>query len=864
LPSGMRVLLEVDHTQPVVGVASVIDCGSVQDPPGKEGLAHLIEHLTFRARQDGKTQLSNQLDFAGAGARNALTEHELTLFYEIGPRESLPALLALEGSRLARPLSGIDEDVLDAEREVVRNELLQRDENGQVTAAVVALGAALYPAGHPYARPVIGSQASLWGLKLVDAQGFVEKCYQPRNYTVVISGDFDPASLGPILDAAFPPSFLAAPPGGPVVPKSRLDPVAPRLAESPPDEGVRWVKAPADTPMLYIGWTLPRAYDADGYLQTFLASGLESIATHSVADNDVVSIRASIERGKLGSTLVLIAVLRTGADPKATANHILRVVSRLENISASWFEKSKALSVVALARSTDDIQDRLVARAELAHLTGDPLTYRRELTAIQQLKRNDLESMAWEWMRAGRARVVFLKPDDWEAAGREAGGSPHVFAPSDDLPMHLAPSALKTYVHAPTATVRTLMLDSGLEVVLVRKFGATASVTLALKSGAATATPLGIADMASHFSYSFGALEASDWGIELGTSTLLDTLLIQAVGAGGNLENTLAVTAQEVMKRKVIERVPKAWAEEVLPILKEFEDKSGARTERALFESTFADSSYPRSPVVADYQKLGVPEVKDWVDRAYRPQNAVAVVVSDLEMRDSEALVRKAFEGWKGASAPPDAPFVAPEMKNGPVRTFRVDRPGAKQTKLLVACAARPRDSREAIALELLGARLRNRLRSFARGRSGGTYSLVNGTNISRRLSSVRVSGLIDDRNLTRVVALARKELNELASLRLADEELDRMKWQLGTTTTVAYLGSSELGIRLAAIRAADLPVEFVTDFPALLEQVNSDDITRVATACRATATLGLVGEPAVVDRAFRSTERGTNVSSEK
>jgi predicted Zn-dependent peptidase len=243
------------------------------------------------------------------------------------------------------------------------------------------------------------------------------------------------------------------------------------------------------------------------------------------------------------------------------------------------------------------------------------------------------------------------------------------------------------------------------------------------------------------------------------------------------------------------------------------------------------------------------------MERAYRPNKAVAVVVSDLAAAESGRLAGAAFADWKGSSAPPDAPFVASEVRSGPVRTFRVDRPGAKQTKLLLGCAAKPRDARDVIALELLGTRLRNRLLSFARGRSGGAYSVVVDTKISRRLSNIKLEAFIDDRNLTRVLALVRKEMNELPNLKVSTEELDGLKWQLGITTTVGYGGSEDLAALVAETRAAELPLDLVEDFPGLLQAVTPEDVARMAAACRTTGALGLLGDPPILEKAFRATQ---------
>src|SRR4051812_23242685 len=62
LPSGMRIVIEEDRSNDRVVLVSVVGSGSAQDPMGKEGLAHLVEHLTFRARPNGRDRVWNLLE----------------------------------------------------------------------------------------------------------------------------------------------------------------------------------------------------------------------------------------------------------------------------------------------------------------------------------------------------------------------------------------------------------------------------------------------------------------------------------------------------------------------------------------------------------------------------------------------------------------------------------------------------------------------------------------------------------------------------------------------------------------------------------------------------------------------------------
>lgn len=873
--SGMRVLLEVDHSEPIIGLVSVVDCGATKDPAGKEGLAHLIEHLTFRAKPGGKRTVSELLEASAAGGWNAYTDHDLTTFVERAPREALPAVLRLEGARLDRPLAYVEQTVFETERAVVRNELLQRDEQGLVTAAEVALRGALYPVGHPYARPVLGSQASLGSLTLADAQTFVQDCYQPRNFTLLISGDFDPTSVVGLLREIWPARLLARPASGPVRPPQRLDPVGLKPPDPVPDSSIRWVKTLSDSPTLYIGWALPTGSSEVDTAESILALSLRTLAMQRHRDKDILSISSRLDRGRVGNTLILTVVLRTGADPSGSAAAVLRPADGdLMELSSRWLDRIRTLAMLDLARSVDRFDARLLEGAQRFHLTGSPLTFKRQAESLADLNRGALRDLAFYWLTPGRARVVFLKPDDWEPPSRRVGSS-NSLACSDEQQLDLPPDALKTYVHGPAIHTHSVVLNNGLEVILVQRPGSTCSATVAIRSGSETASPVGAAEIAERFapglddpvSILSGAVNwfqlpdpgasPSDEGIRLGTRTELDATLVQAVGISGTLERVLHFLVRNITRTRVPDPLPHGWAEE-LRVLKELENRSTARAERALVETTFADSNFRKLAAVGDYEKLSAADVNGWIERAYRPSDAVAVVVSDLPLIKSEELARAAFADWKGTSQSPEPSPAAAKVPTGPLRTFRVDRPGAKQTEVLLGCAAKLEEARDAVAFQLVAERLRNRLQRFARTCAGGAYSVSATTHLGRLQSNISLSLLVDDESLDRVVALALKELEDLSALPLSSAELGALQWHLGIERTVGFGGSEDVGLGLAKLRAAQLPVALMEAFPDFLTATTREDVAHAAASCRATATLGLVGDPPIVEAALRATGAGT------
>src|SRR5687767_11223825 len=103
LPSGLQLLVEQDRRSPIAGVVWAVDAGSTSDPPGKEGLAHLVEHLVFASRQGASKEAYNALAELGAGAVNGFTSFDATVYHAFGPSSVIRDLAAFEIRRIRDP-----------------------------------------------------------------------------------------------------------------------------------------------------------------------------------------------------------------------------------------------------------------------------------------------------------------------------------------------------------------------------------------------------------------------------------------------------------------------------------------------------------------------------------------------------------------------------------------------------------------------------------------------------------------------------------------------------------------------------------------------------------------------------------------
>lgn len=203
-PSGLRIIMQSDRSHPVAGVFTVVDHGTKDDPAGKEETAHFVEHTWFRSAQLNFPSIMNFV-FDYGTLFNATTRNDWTDFRTVASSEYLPTLLQLESARLTHPYQGVTEEMIDTEREVIRNEWRRRNEQGQSLFVDYAYEA-VYPKDHPYHDH--STHGSIDNIKLADLQKFFDDYYHPDTTTIFVVGDFDPAAALDLILDNFDPKVL--------------------------------------------------------------------------------------------------------------------------------------------------------------------------------------------------------------------------------------------------------------------------------------------------------------------------------------------------------------------------------------------------------------------------------------------------------------------------------------------------------------------------------------------------------------------------------------------------------------------------------------------------------------------------------
>lgn len=188
LDNGLEVVVIPDRRAPVVTHMIWYRNGSADDPIGKSGIAHFLEHLMFKGTANhAQGEFSNVVAELG-GQENAFTSFDYTAYFQRVPRAHLGRMMAFEADRMAHLL--LSDEQVTPERDVVLEERRMRTDSDPGQQLSEAMQSALY-AHHPYGLPIIGWEHEIASLSRQDAIDYYRRFYTPENAALIVAGDVD-------------------------------------------------------------------------------------------------------------------------------------------------------------------------------------------------------------------------------------------------------------------------------------------------------------------------------------------------------------------------------------------------------------------------------------------------------------------------------------------------------------------------------------------------------------------------------------------------------------------------------------------------------------------------------------------------
>jgi zinc protease len=434
LDNGLRVVLNEDHSVPVVSVAVYYDVGSRNEREGRTGFAHLFEHMMFQGSENVPKAAHFQYISNAGGTMNGTTSSERTNYFETLPASQLPLALWLESDRM-RSLA-VTQENLDNQREAVKEEKRLRYDNQPYVNGFLRLFEMSFknPAN---AHSTIGSMEDLDAATVEDIQGFFRIYYAPNNAVLSIAGDFDQTETRALIDKYFAgiPSQPASPP---------VD------VSEPPEVAAHedvFVDRLAPVPAFALGWKIPTRRTPEFYALS-LASHLlfegESARLYQKlvkGEETVVQIQGGIDERRGPSGLFIVVIPKPDCEGGQIRTAIFDEIRQLGTTGPSGEEMEKLRNNLfnAAVRSRQSSLFRAQQIAECALYDNDPELFNTDLKNYLDVTAEQIRQAVVQFLDTDNRVLLDIVPATEAAAPAEPQEPGEPKQPTAPLPQVPAP-----------------------------------------------------------------------------------------------------------------------------------------------------------------------------------------------------------------------------------------------------------------------------------------------------------------------------------------------------------------------------------------------------------------------------------------
>lgn len=405
LDNGLRLIVYQDTTAPVVSVNVWYKVGSRDEPTGKRGMAHLMEHMMFKGSKNvGPEEHSKLIDQAG-GQDNAFTRDDVTGYWARLPKEKLDLALYLFAEQMHNLV--LTQEHLDAEREVVKEEWRVRLENQPVSKAFDKFRDIAF-AGTPYAKGPEGYMDDLNSITLEDLQDFYQKYYAPNNAVLVVAGDVRPAEVLALAKKHFGE-----------IPKGATP--LPTVVTPPTQSAMRaeTLTMAVQLPVIIGGYQVPGTGHADQpaleVAGLILSGGQSARLYKQLVREQQISVGAGgfpLVFKDLG-TMLIYAFFTPDKDPTKVNEALVAEIERLasEPIDDKELQKAKNQLTARYIFNLDALSGVANALAEAEVIEGDYKAFEREKDKYEKITAADVQRVAQTYFKRENLTVVTLKPE---------------------------------------------------------------------------------------------------------------------------------------------------------------------------------------------------------------------------------------------------------------------------------------------------------------------------------------------------------------------------------------------------------------------------------------------------------------------
>ena len=847
LPNGLRVLLLPRPGTPSVAVQVFYHAGSKDEPEARRGIAHLFEHMMFkgsaRVPPEGHGRYINEL----GGENNAFTTDDFTGYEETVPPAALDFTLALEADRMHG--LKLTQQLLDSEREVVKEELRMRFENNPIAEGVRRLIASAFTK-HPYKVMAIGTKEMLDAVTVDDCRTFYDQFYRPNNATLVIVGAATEAEV-----RALAAKHFEAVPRGPLITRHPV--------EEPPQTTPRAEAVPLQMalPVVLGAYHVPGAASADIYtlsvLREILSAG-ESSRLHQRVVRSGLGVFAGSELFGLEETGLFVSYAQAASAAPADIEK-LRVATESEiarftreKVSTAELKKAKNKLATSALFARTHASGLASAIGESTLMKNDPLAPFHDVEHYDAVTADQILTVAKKYLVATNRTSLTLMPR--ESAPPVAEAPPKKSIPPAQVPSPRDPKILPLVpprdLPAPTMSLGEVIRDrlpNGLRLLVVPRHDLPiVSVQLTMPAGDLDAPidRMGLAELTAGLlrkgagkRSALQIAEAVDSaGASLSTEVQDENAALSMGARATDLPLVLSLLADMSMRplfpsKELPETVRSLVAEQVHDLR-----DSPAQLAMMHAANVYYGDSDPRGRPISERSVGAVTraDIVSFHDKRYRPDGALLIVAGDVDVARLKTLLQETggLGTWKSRGLLAETARQLPARHAMRVRL--VDKPEATQTTLVLEGPGLAHASPELFAFScanyiLGGGDFSSRLMQVLRADGGKTYGVQSSFTHDREPGTFMITTTTRVQESARTLQLLTTEIAKLQKGGPTATELDSARSALVGRTALSFETAGDVARAMGRATLDGLPDDFVEKAPTRIRSITLDEAKRAA-----------------------------------
>lgn len=410
LSNGLTVIINEDHSDPVVHVEVTYHVGSNRETPRRTGFAHFFEHMMFQGSQNVADEEHFKIVQGSGGDMNGTTNRDRTNYFETVPSNMLETALWLEADRMGFLLPAFTKKKFETQRATVKNEKDQRYADGYGMLPEVK-DQLLYPYGHPYSWQTIGYVDDLNEADSTDLKNFFLKWYGPNNAILVISGDVNTKEALAMVE-----KYFGSINRGPEISPLMKSPIV--LEETK----IKTITSKVFAPLTNINYPTVPTYHRDepalDVLAQLIGNGKNSVLYKNFLDNELAlqasCFNSSFEiSGEFSFYLVTYPGKFGGLNEKEMRDQLAKALNEFETVgfTDADLNRIKQELTASYYGAIETIGAKASVLTSYEMLTGGSMTLDKDLERYKNVTKEDVMRVYNIYIKGKNYACLHIVPD---------------------------------------------------------------------------------------------------------------------------------------------------------------------------------------------------------------------------------------------------------------------------------------------------------------------------------------------------------------------------------------------------------------------------------------------------------------------